>query len=92
MTNAMILILTFFIFPFLDSHVPHAHSYVVYISQLIWFARVSRHLTDCSVYIVLTAKPLQHSIGFINFGMVFAKFIIDTMNRFLNTIPNLKHF
>ena len=33
-------------FPFLDGDVPHRPSYVVYISQLIRFARVFRHVED----------------------------------------------
>ena len=43
MTNGMI---NFDIvnFRFLDGDVPHAHSYDVYISQLIRFARVPSHL------------------------------------------------
>ena len=31
-------------FPFLDSDVPHSTSYVVFISQLIWFAKASSHV------------------------------------------------
>ena len=33
-------------FPFLDGDVPRSTSYGVYISQLIWFARVSSHVAD----------------------------------------------
>ena len=33
-------------FPFLDGDVPRRASYGVYISQLIWFARVCNHVTD----------------------------------------------
>ena len=33
-------------FPFLDGDIPCATSYVVYISQLIRFARVSSHVAD----------------------------------------------
>ena len=33
-------------FPFLDGDVPRSTSYVVYISQLIHFARVSSHVGD----------------------------------------------
>ena len=33
-------------FPFLDDDVPHSTSYGVYISQLIRFARVFRHVDD----------------------------------------------
>ena len=35
-------------FPFLDDDVPRRPSYVVYISQLIRFARVCRHVKDFS--------------------------------------------
>ena len=46
-------------FTFLDGDVPRSASYGVYISQLIWLARVSSHVDDfntCNK--VLTAKPL----------------------------------
>ena len=33
-------------FPFLDGDVPRSTSYVVYISQLIRFARASSHVAD----------------------------------------------
>ena len=33
-------------FPFLDGDVPQRHSYGVYVSQLIRFARASSHVTD----------------------------------------------
>ena len=33
-------------FPFLDGDVPRSTSYSVYISQLIWFARVCSHVAD----------------------------------------------
>ena len=41
MTNAMILVLKLLISPFLDSDVPSAFSYGIYISQFIRFAGVS---------------------------------------------------
>ena len=46
-------------FPFLDGDVPRSTSYGVYISQLIWFARVSSHVADFNKS--LTAKLLQHT-------------------------------
>ena len=47
-------------FPFLDGDVPHSTSYGVYISQLIWFARVSSHVADFNARNKsLTAKLLQ---------------------------------
>ena len=45
MINGIILILIVN-FPFLDEDVPRHHSYGVYISQLICFARTSSHVTD----------------------------------------------
>ena len=38
-------------FPFLDGDAPHTTSYGAYISQLIRFARVSRHLIDSMLVI-----------------------------------------
>ena len=32
--------------PYLDGYVPRRAPYCVYVSQLIWFARVSSHVTD----------------------------------------------
>ena len=45
MINGMILILIL-LNPFLDVDVPRRHSYGVYISQLIRFARASSHASD----------------------------------------------
>ena len=53
-------------FPFLDGDVPRSASYGVYISQLIRFAQVSRHVDDFNTRNkVLTAKLLRQDI--INF-------------------------
>ena len=47
-------------FPFLDVGVPRRASYGVYISQLIWFAKVCNHVTDFNARNkCLTAKLLQ---------------------------------
>ena len=47
-------------FSFLDGDGPRSTSYGVYISQLIRFARVSRHVDDFNTRNkVLTAKPLR---------------------------------
>ena len=47
-------------FPFLDGDVPRSTSYGVYISQLIRFASVSRHVTDFNAHNKsLTAKLLR---------------------------------
>ena len=49
-----------FYFPFLDGEVPRSTSYGVYISQLIWFAKVSSHVADFNARNKsLTAKLLQ---------------------------------
>ena len=46
--------------PFLDGNVPRSTSYVVYISQLIRFARVSSHADDFTTHNkFLTAKLLR---------------------------------
>ena len=50
-------------FPFLDCDVPRSASYGVYISQLIRFARVSRHVDDFNTHNkVFTAKLSQTRI------------------------------
>ena len=38
-------------FPFLDGNVPRSSSYGVYISQLIWFVRVTSHVADFNTVI-----------------------------------------
>ena len=89
----MILILTLFFFPFLDGDVPRTTSYGVYISQLIRFARVSSHMADFKARDKrLTAKLLQQGFGIINFGKLFLNCIVDTLNWFLNIIPDSGHF
>ena len=51
-------------FPFLDAEIPRCSPYGVYISQLIWFTRVSSHMTDFNArYKCLTAKHLQHGLA-----------------------------
>ena len=46
--------------PFLDGDVPRAASYGVYLSQLIWFARVSSHVTHFNTRnTILTAKRFK---------------------------------
>ena len=40
-------------FPFLDGDVPRSASYGVYISQLIRFARVSSHVDDMTLTLVI---------------------------------------
>ena len=47
-------------FPFLDGDVPRPTSYVVYVSQLSRFARVSSHVADFNTRNkILTAKHLK---------------------------------
>ena len=59
----------------MDGDVPRAPSYGVYISQLIWFARVSSHLAD---FIArnksLTAKLLHQDNRYIKLRKTFPKF------------------
>ena len=74
-------------FPFLDGDVSRSTSYEVYISQLIWFARMSSHVADFNARNKsLTAKFLQQVIGIINFERLSPNFIADTMNWFLNSM------
>ena len=59
MINGMLLILNLN-FPFLDGCVPRPPSYVVYISQLIRFARVCSNVDDFNnTNLCLTAKLLK---------------------------------
>ena len=61
-------------FPFLDGDVSRSASYGVYISQLIRFARSSRHVDDFSTRTkVLTAKLLRQGIKFCK---AFSKFYL----------------
>ena len=80
-------------FPFLDGDVPCSTSYGVYISQLIRFARVSSHVVDfnaCNKS--LTAKLLQQGYRYHKLRKTFSKFYTDTMNWFLNSMLDQKHF
>ena len=62
-------------FPFLDGDVPRSTSYVVYISQLIRFARVSSHVTDFNARNKnLTAKLLQQGYRYNKLRKTFSKF------------------
>ena len=74
-------------FPFLDSDVPRCTSYGVYISQLIRFARVSRHVADFNARNKsLTVKLLYWAKGITNFERLSPNFIADTVNWFLNSM------
>ena len=62
-------------FPFLDDDVPRCPSYVVYISQLIRFARVCRHVKDFSARNnCLTATLLKHGYRYHKLRRAFIKF------------------
>ena len=62
-------------FPFLDKTVPRSTSYVVYISQLIRFARVSSHVDDFNTRNkVLTAKLLRQGYSNHKIRKAFSKF------------------
>ena len=62
-------------FPFLDGDVPRSTSYGVYISQLIWFARVSSHVVDFNARNKsLTAKLLQQGYRYHKLRKIFSKF------------------
>ena len=61
--------------PFLDGDVPRRHSYGVYISQLIRFARASTHVTDFNNrYKFLTAKLLKQCCRYHKLRKAFSKF------------------
>ena len=62
-------------FPFLDCDVPQRPSYVVYISQLIRFARASSHVTDFNNRNkFLTAKLLKQGYRYHKLRKAFSKF------------------
>ena len=62
-------------FPFLDGDVPRSTNYGVYISQLIRFARVYRHVDDVNTRNkVLTAKLLRQGYRYQNIRKAFSKF------------------
>ena len=62
-------------FHFLDGDVPRSASYGVFISQLIRFARVSRHVDDFNTRSkVLTAKLLRQGYKYHKLRKAFSKF------------------
>ena len=62
-------------FTFLDGDVPRRASYGVYISQLIWFARVCNHVADFNARNkCLTAKLLQQGYRYHKLRKTFSKF------------------
>ena len=62
-------------FPFLDGDVPRSHSYGVYISQLIRFARVCSNVDDFNNRnLFLTAKLLKQGYRYHKIRKAFSKF------------------
>ena len=62
-------------FPFLDDDAPRSTSYVVYISQLIRFARVFSHIDDFNTHNkVSTAKLRSQGYRYHKFRKEFSKF------------------
>ena len=62
-------------FPFLDGGVPRSTSYGVYVSQLIWFARVSNRVADFNARNKsLTAKLLRRGCRCRRLRKTFSKF------------------
>ena len=62
------------IFPFLDRDIPRATSYGVHISQLVWFARVSNHVTDLNTRNqILTAKLLKQGYQYHKLRKMYSK-------------------
>ena len=62
-------------FQFLDGDVPRSTSYGVYISQLIWFARVCSHVADFNARNKsLTAKLLKQGCRYHKLQKTFSKF------------------
>ena len=62
-------------FPFLDGDVSRSTSYGVYISQLLWFARVCSYVADFNARNKrLTAKLLQQGYEYHKLRKTFSKF------------------
>ena len=62
-------------FPLLDGDVPRSTSYVVYISQLIRFARASSYITDFNTHHkLLTQKLLKQGYRYHKLLKTFSKF------------------
>ena len=62
-------------FPFLDGDVPRSPSYGVYISQLIWFARVCSNVDDFNNRnLILPAKLLKQGYTYHKTRKAFSKF------------------
>ena len=91
--NATISIFDIVNFPFLDENVPRATSSGVCISQLIWFAIVSSHVTDFNTRNkILTAKFLKQVIGITKSVKLFLSSIDATMTWYQNLIRDSNLF
>ena len=66
-------------FPFLDGDV------LVFISQIIRFARASSYVADFNIHNKLLTQKRLKAISIINFAKHFQNFIDDTMIWFLNS-------
>ena len=61
-------------FPYLDRDVPRRASYIVYIAEFIWVARVSSHVSDFNTQNkVLTAKLLNQGYRYYRLRKGFSK-------------------
>ena len=82
-------------FPFLDGDVPHFTPSGVYISQLIWFARVSSHVADFNARNKsLTAKHLQQGYRYHKLRKTFSKFYrrhYELVSKFNVRLKTLLH-
>ena len=80
-------------FPFLDGDVPRSTSYVVYISQLIRFARGSSHVDDLNTLDkVLTAKLLKQKYRYHKLRKALSKFYRWHIYLVSKYNVGLKHF
>ena len=75
-------------FPFLDCDVPRSTSYGVYISLLIYFARLSSHVDDFNTHNkILTAKLLIQRYRYHKIRKAFSKFIrrhFDLVSKYMS--------
>ena len=82
-------------FSFLDGDAPHRPSYGVYISQLIRFARVCRHVDDFNIRNkCLTAKLLKQGYRYHKSRNAFSKFYrrhYELISKFNVGIKSLLH-
>ena len=95
MINVMTLTFDIVNFPFLDGDVPSRPSYGVYISQLIRFARVCRHVDDFNTRNkCLTAKLLKQGYRYHKLRKAFSKFYrrhYELISKFNVGLKSLLH-